>query len=121
MVNFKNLADKAKDAIDKRGGTESLKEDAAQLKDIAKGPGSLSDKAKAAATALKEAGAARKAETPETPGSPETPTGPPPADKGAGRHKGPKHQAGEAKAEAAEKVGEKHAHKEQPEEVGGAK
>ena len=34
MVNFRNvkkLADKAKDQVDKRGGTDSLKEDAAEL------------------------------------------------------------------------------------------
>ena len=56
MVNFKNLADKAKDLVEKRGGTDALKEDAAELKDIAKGKGSLADKAKAAAAALKDPG-----------------------------------------------------------------
>lgn len=54
MVNFKKLTDKAKDVVEKRGGTDSLKEDANQLKDIAKGKGSLKDKATAAKDALKE-------------------------------------------------------------------
>jgi hypothetical protein len=57
MVDFKKLGDKARDLIDKRGGTDSLKEDAAELKDIATGKGSVSDKAKAAAEAIKEPGA----------------------------------------------------------------
>lgn len=56
-MNFKKLAAKAKDTIDKRGGVESLKADAEELKKVAKGSGSLSDKAKAAAKALKEPGA----------------------------------------------------------------
>ena len=56
MASFKNLstlATKAKEVVEGRGGTDSLKEDAAQLRSIAKGPGSLTDKAKAAAEALK--------------------------------------------------------------------
>ena len=60
MVNFRNfkrIADKAKEQVDKRGGTDALKEDAAELKDIAKGKGSLKDKAKEAAEAVKDPGA----------------------------------------------------------------
>ena len=57
MVNFRRLADQAKKVVDKRGGTESLKEDADELKDIAKGEGSLKDKAKDAAKAIKDPGA----------------------------------------------------------------
>ena len=59
MVNFRNLsniANKAKDAVEKRGGTDSLKRDAEELKGIAKGPGSISDKAKAAVSAIKDPG-----------------------------------------------------------------
>ena len=56
MVNFKRLADKAKDAVEKRGGTDALKADAQELRDIAKGKGSLKDKAKAAAEAVKDPG-----------------------------------------------------------------
>jgi hypothetical protein len=57
MVNLRRLTDQAKKVIDKRGGTESLKEDADELKDIARGKGSLKDKAKAAGEALKDPGA----------------------------------------------------------------
>ena len=57
MVNFRRLADQAKKVVDKRGGTESLKEDADELKDIAKDKGSLKDKAKAAGEAIKDPGA----------------------------------------------------------------
>ena len=35
MVDFKRLTDKAKDLVAKRGGTDALKDDAAELKDIA--------------------------------------------------------------------------------------
>jgi hypothetical protein len=57
MVNFRKLTDKAKDAIDKRGGTESLKGDAQELRNIAKGEGSLKDKARKAGKAIKDPGA----------------------------------------------------------------
>jgi hypothetical protein len=60
MVSFRNIrkiADKAKDRVEKRGGTESVKEDAEELKGIAKGKGSLKDKAKAAGEAIKDPGA----------------------------------------------------------------
>ena len=59
MVSFRNLkrvADKAKDQVEKRGGGDALKEDAAELKSIAKGKGSIKDKAKAAGKALKDPG-----------------------------------------------------------------
>ena len=57
MVNFKKLTDKAKDVVDKRGGMDSLKEDAEELRSIAKGKGSFADKAKAAGKAVKDPGA----------------------------------------------------------------
>ena len=66
MVNLnrlKKVADKAKDQVDKRGGSDALKEDVGELKDIAKGKGSFKDKAKAAGKAIKEPGAG-DAETP---------------------------------------------------------
>ena len=63
MVNFKKLTDKAKQQVDKRGGTEALKGDLGELKDIAKSKGSLKDKATAAGGAIKEPGA--KGENPE--------------------------------------------------------
>jgi hypothetical protein len=57
MVNLRRLTSRAKDVIEKRGGTDALKEDAKELRDIAKRPGSLKDKAKAAADAVKDPGA----------------------------------------------------------------
>jgi hypothetical protein len=67
-MDFKKLADKAKKTIDDRGGVESLKADAEELKKVAKGKGSLADKAKAAAKAIKEPGerGGKKDTTPTT-------------------------------------------------------
>jgi hypothetical protein len=62
MVNFRRLTDRAKKIVDKRGGTDALKEDAEELKDIATGKGSLKDKAKAAGEAVKDPGAAGEQE-----------------------------------------------------------
>jgi hypothetical protein len=56
MANLGRLAKRAKDMADKRGGSDALKGDAEELKDVAKGKGSIKDKAKAAAAALKEPG-----------------------------------------------------------------
>jgi hypothetical protein len=44
LVNLSSLTDKAKNLISRRGGTESLKEDAEELKDTARSQGSASDK-----------------------------------------------------------------------------
>jgi hypothetical protein len=65
MVNFRKLGDRAKDLVERRGGTDSLKQDAAELKEIATGKGSLSDKAKAAAAAIKDPGAKAEEAAPE--------------------------------------------------------
>jgi len=56
MVNLRRLTDQAKKIVNQRGGTGALKEDADELKDIAKGQGSLKDKAKAAGEAIKDPG-----------------------------------------------------------------
>jgi len=66
-MDFKKLADKAKTTIDERGGVESLKADAEELKKVAQGKGSLSDKAKAAAKAIKEPGEHRQGKAPAQP------------------------------------------------------
>jgi hypothetical protein len=66
-MDFKKIAEQAKAAIDKRGGTESVKEDVGELKDIAGGGGSLVDKAKEAADALKEPGESSPATQPPPP------------------------------------------------------
>lgn len=59
-MNLKSIIGKAKKqadvVIEKRGGQEVLKQDLAELKDIAKGKGTAKDKAKAAADALKTPG-----------------------------------------------------------------
>jgi hypothetical protein len=65
-MDFKSLQRRAKQLIDRRGGTESLKADAEELKDIAKGPGTVADKAKRAGEALKDPGA-KGPDTPDTP------------------------------------------------------
>ena len=57
-MDLKRIASKAKELVDRRGGVGSLKEDATELKDIATGPGNVTDKAKAAAEAVKDPGAA---------------------------------------------------------------
>jgi hypothetical protein len=56
MVNLRRLSDRARKVVDKRGGMGSLKEDASELREIAKGKGSLKDKAKAAGKAMKDPG-----------------------------------------------------------------
>lgn len=67
MVNFKKLTDKAKEQVDKRGGTDSLKGDLDELKGIAKSKGSIKDKAKAAGEAIKEPGAKDEGSDAEAP------------------------------------------------------
>jgi len=57
MVNFKKLADRAKSAktvIDQQGGSDALKEKARRMQGVAKGPGSVADRAKAAAQVARE-------------------------------------------------------------------
>lgn len=56
-MDLKRLFNKGKKIVDERGGVDSLKQDAEELKDIAKGKGSLTDKAKGAAAAIKDPGA----------------------------------------------------------------
>jgi hypothetical protein len=70
-LDLKRLTNRAKDLVEKRGGPDSVKEDAGELRDIAKGEGSLKDKAKAAADAIKQPGAA-----PEKPAKAPQPTNP---------------------------------------------
>lgn len=66
MVDFRKLSTQAKNLVEKRGGTDALKRDAEQVREIAKGKGSLSDKAKAAAAALKDPGTDVAAEPAKT-------------------------------------------------------
>ena len=75
-MDFGKLAKQAQEhaqrAIDKRGGNDALKQDLEELKDIAKGPGSASEKAKRAADALKDPGAKRRGQ--DGTGQPDRPT-----------------------------------------------
>ncbi len=89
-MNWKQrLAVQAKKTIDARGGPESLKEDAQELRNIARGQGSAKDKLRAAAQAIKAPGASEETpaaaehqqpehpEQPEHPQQPEQPEQPP--------------------------------------------
>jgi hypothetical protein len=58
-MNWKAMADKAKQTFQQRGGSEAAKGDAEELRDIARGQGSITDKAKEAAAAIREPGAHR--------------------------------------------------------------
>ena len=53
----KQVAEQAKEVVEQRGGAEALKEDAEELRDIARGDGGLVDKAKDAAEAVRDPGA----------------------------------------------------------------
>jgi hypothetical protein len=55
-MDLNRLTSKAKDLFAKRGGTEAAKEDAQELKDIARSDASLGDKAKEGFEALKDPG-----------------------------------------------------------------
>ena len=78
-MDLKSLQRKAKQLIDRRGGTDSLKADAEELKDIAKGPGSVADKAKRAGEALKDPGAKGPDPSPAPhPSATDSPVSPPP-------------------------------------------
>jgi hypothetical protein len=59
-IDLGKLADDIKHVVDERGGVDSLKEDAEELKDIATGKGSVADKAKDAVEAIKDPGEAGK-------------------------------------------------------------
>lgn len=67
-MKLNKLFDKAKQTIDERGGVDALKADAEELKGIATGKGSLKEKAKDAAEALKQPGAEGKAKAGEAEG-----------------------------------------------------
>ena len=55
-MDFGKLINQAKAMVDKRGGVDSVTEDLEELKDVATGKGSLTDKAQAAAEAVQEPG-----------------------------------------------------------------
>jgi hypothetical protein len=57
-MDLNRLTSKAKELFTRRGGSAAAKEDAQELKDIARSDASIGDKAKAGVEALKEPGAA---------------------------------------------------------------
>ena len=69
-MRLNDLVNRAKQVVEKRGGTGALKEDAQELKDIASSKGSTQDKAKRAAEALKDPGAPGGPERTGAPGEP---------------------------------------------------
>ena len=76
-MKLNKLVDKAKKTIDQRGGMDALKADAEELKSIAKGKGSITEKAKAAGAAIKEPGAPKAdADAPRRAGREERPSKP---------------------------------------------
>ncbi len=75
-MDWKTMADKAKQTFQQRGGADAAKEDAGELRDIARGQGSLTDKAKEAAAALREPGA-HHPDSPDAPSQDEAGAGPP--------------------------------------------
>jgi hypothetical protein len=87
-MNLGQLASKARDLVQKRGGTDSVKEDAQELRDIASASGSLGDKAKAAAEAVKDPGADETARPAQPAQAPPRPDG------GGGAEAGPEAEAG---------------------------
>ena len=68
-MDIGKLTDQAKKIIDDRGGMDALKDDAEELKDIATGDGSVTDKAKAAVDAITDPGA-KGEDTPAPPANP---------------------------------------------------
>lgn len=79
-MDLKKLTQRAKKVVDDRGGTDALKKDLEELKGIAAGKGSMKDKAKQAAEALKHPGAAHAEEAPAPHGDPHTGIPPKPAE-----------------------------------------
>jgi hypothetical protein len=72
-MNFDRLRRQAQQIYTKRGGSAAAKADGDELKDIMGGKGTLAEKAKAAAQALKDPGASGEA-APRDPASPAPPS-----------------------------------------------
>jgi hypothetical protein len=56
-LNLSDLTTKVKDLLTRRGGTDAAKQDAQELKDVAREDASATDKTKDAAEAVKDPGA----------------------------------------------------------------
>ena len=79
-MGLRDLTDKAKQVFEERGGSERLRQDGQALKGIARGEGSLSDKAKASMERLREpTGGPGQTDTPGETGDGRAADPPPPA------------------------------------------
>jgi hypothetical protein len=56
-MDWKQIADRANQVVNQRGGAQSVKEDACKLKEIIQGQGTTEDKLKRAMEALRDPGA----------------------------------------------------------------
>jgi hypothetical protein len=63
-MNLGSLTTKAKELFTRRGGSAAAKEDAQELKDVARGEGSVGEKAKEGFEAVKDPGAPREERRP---------------------------------------------------------
>lgn len=72
-MDWKQMADRAKEVVDERGGPQSVKEDAEELRDIVAGQGALTEKLGRAAKAIKEPGAHHDPAAETQPGASGTP------------------------------------------------
>jgi hypothetical protein len=63
-MGLSDMINRAKDIVQKRGGTDALKEDAQELKDVARSDAKMSDKVKEGVEAIKEPGAKRPGQEP---------------------------------------------------------
>jgi hypothetical protein len=97
-MGLSDLVNRAKEIVQRRGGTESLKQDAEELKDIARSEGSAGDKLKKGAEALKEPGAKGAEDRPGGPtppgGAEDRPGGPTPPGGAEDRPGGPTQPGG---------------------------
>jgi hypothetical protein len=59
-MNLRSLTNRVKGTIERRGGTGALKEDAEELRDIAKRRGSVADKVKEGVEAVREPGTTKR-------------------------------------------------------------
>jgi hypothetical protein len=75
-----DLLERAKSIVQRRGGTESMKEDAQEVRDVAGSDASMGEKAKQAGEALKDPGA--KGPDPGAMGPGPGPEGPEPGGRG---------------------------------------
>jgi hypothetical protein len=75
-MDWKGMVDKAKQVFQQRGGAPAAKEDAQELRDISQEQGSVADKGKDAAAAIREPGAHQPDEESQSAGDVQQPDAP---------------------------------------------